>query len=63
MLDAPYVPLAILELAGPAAGCDVRGAEGRSFSDARDFSMHAGMADEARRFNRFLIDAGLIKGL
>jgi hypothetical protein len=61
-LDAPYLPLAILEAAG--LPLDASFAEqkaimqrcGGVFYDCKDGA-------EARRFNRLLIDAGLIKGL
>ncbi len=61
-LDAPYLPLAILEAAG--LPLDASFAEqkaimqrcGGLFYDCKDGA-------EARRFNRLLIDAGLIKGL
>jgi hypothetical protein len=61
-LDAPYLPLAILEAAG--LPLDPSFAEqkailqrcGGLFYDCKDGA-------EARRFNRLLIDAGLIKGL
>lgn len=61
-LDAPYLPLAVLEAAG--LPLDASFAEqkaimarcGGVFYDCKDGA-------EARRFNRLLIDAGLIKGL
>ena len=61
-LDAPYLPLAVLEAAG--LPLDPSFAEqktimqrcGGVFYDCKDGA-------EARRFNRLLIDAGLIKGL
>jgi len=61
-LDAPYLPLVILEAAG--LPLDRTFAEqksilrrcGGSFYDCKDGA-------EARRFNRLLIDAGLIKGM
>ncbi len=61
-LDAPYLPLAVLEAAG--LPLDASFAEQKAimqrcrgvFYDCKDGA-------EARRFNRLLIDAGLIKGL
>ena len=61
-LDAAYLPLAVLEAAG--LPLDASFAEqkaimqrcGGVFYDCKDGA-------EARRFNRLLIDAGLIKGL
>ena len=61
-LDAPYLPLVVQEAAGVPLG--------PTFSEQKKilkrchglFYRCAGGA-EARRFNRLLIDAGLIKGL
>ena len=61
-LDAPYLPLVVQEAAGVPLG--------PSFSEQKEilkrchglFYRCAGGA-EARRFNRLLIEAGLVKGL
>ena len=62
-LEAPYLPLVVQEAAGPAARSVVRRSK-RKFSQRCHglFFQCAGGA-EARRFNRLLIDAGLIKGM
>ena len=62
VLDAPYLPLIIQEAAG--LRLDSSFAEQRRILDRCEglFYSCAGGA-EARRFNRLLIDAGLIKGL
>jgi hypothetical protein len=60
-LDAPYLPLVVLEAAG--LPLDVSFAEQKKILQRCQglFYRCAGGA-EARRFNRLLIDAGLIKG-
>ena len=62
VLDAPYLPLIIQEAAG--LRLDSSFAEQRRILD-RCEGLFYGCASgaEARRFNRLLIDAGLIKGL
>ena len=62
MLDAPYLPLIVLEAAG--VPLDPSFAEQKKILD-RCGGLFYGCADgaEARRFNRALIEAGLIKGL
>ena len=61
-LDAPYLPLVILEAAGLPLD--------RTFAEQKCILRRGGGAvydgkdgAEARRFNRLLIDAGLIKGM
>jgi hypothetical protein len=61
-LDAPYLPLVILEAAG--LPLDASFAEQkRIFQRCRGLFYRCSGGAEARRFNRLLIDAGLIKGL
>jgi hypothetical protein len=62
VLDAPYLPLVVQEAAG--LRLDSSFTEQRRILDRCEglFYGCAGGA-EARRFNRLLIDAGLIKGL
>ncbi len=61
-LDAPYLPIAILEAAGLPLDATFR-EQKRIMERCKGlFALCAGGA-EARRFNRLLIDAGLIKGL
>jgi hypothetical protein len=61
-LDAPYLPLVVLEAAG--LPLDPSFAEQkRILQRCRGEFYRCGNGDEARRFNRLLIDAGLIKGL
>jgi len=62
MLDAPYLPLIVQEAAG--VPLDSSFAEQKRILD-RCAGLFYGCADgaEARRFNRALIEAGLIKGL
>ena len=62
MLDAPYLPLIVQEAAG--LPLDPSFAEQKKIL-ARCDGLFYGCANgaEARRFNRMLIDAGLIKGL
>jgi hypothetical protein len=61
-LDAPYLPVVIMEAAG--LPLDPSFAEQKRIMD-RCFGQFYQCASgaEARRFNRLLIDAGLIKGL
>jgi hypothetical protein len=61
-LDAPYLPLVVLEAAGVPLD--------PSFAEQKTVMKRCGGmffrcndGAEARRFNRLLIDAGLIKGL
>jgi hypothetical protein len=61
-LDAPYLPLVVLEAAG--LPLDATFAEQkRIFQRCRGLFYRCAGGAEARRFNRLLIDAGLIKGL
>jgi hypothetical protein len=61
-LDAPYLPLVVLEAAG--LPLDASFAEQkRIFQRCRGLFYRCSGGAEARRFNRLLIDAGLIKGL
>ena len=62
VLDAPYLPLVVQEAAG--LPLDPSFAEQKRILD-RCNGLFYGCADgaEARRFNRVLIEAGLIKGL
>ena len=61
-LDAPYLPLVVLEAAG--VPLDASFAEQkRIFQRCRGLFYRCAGGAEARRFNRLLIDAGLIKGL
>jgi hypothetical protein len=62
VLDAPYLPLVVLEAAG--VPLDPSFAEQKQILE-RCGGLFYGCADgaEARRFNRALIEAGLIKGL
>jgi phosphoglycerol transferase MdoB-like AlkP superfamily enzyme len=61
-LDAPYLPLVVQELAG--LPLDPSFAEQkRIFQRCGGMFYACGGGAEARRFNRLLIDAGLIKGL
>jgi hypothetical protein len=62
VLDAPYLPLIVQEAAG--VPLDPSFAEQKRILD-RCGGLFYGCADgaEARRFNRALIEAGLIKGL
>jgi Sulfatase len=62
MLDAPYLPLVVLEAAG--LPLDPSFAEQKTIMQrCRGLFYRCGGGAEARRFNRLLIDAGLIKGL
>ena len=62
MLDAPYLPLVVLEAAG--IPLDSTFAEQKDiFERCRGLFYRCNGGAEARRFNRLLIDAGLIKGL
>ena len=61
-LEAPYLPLVVLEAAG--LPLDATFAEQkRIFQRCQGLFYQCGGGAEARRFNRLLIDAGLIKGL
>jgi hypothetical protein len=61
-LDAPYLPLIIQELAG--LPLDPSFAEQKKiFERCQGLFYRCTGAAEARRFNRLLIDAGLIKGM
>jgi hypothetical protein len=61
-LDAPYLPLMVLEAAG--LPLDPAFAEQkRILKRCNGLFYRCGNGAEARRFNRLLIDAGLIKGL
>jgi len=62
VLDAPYLPLVVLEAAG--LPLDASFAEQkRVLQRCRGLFYRCASGAEARRFNRLLIDAGLIKGL
>jgi Sulfatase len=62
VLDAPYLPLAVLDVAG--LPLDPSFAEQkRILTRCRGLFFRCASGTEARRFNRMLIDAGLIKGL
>jgi hypothetical protein len=62
VLDAPYLPLVVQEAAG--LPLDATFAEQkRILQRCRGLFYACGNGAEARRFNRLLIDAGLIKGL
>jgi hypothetical protein len=61
-LDAPYLPLAVLEAAG--VPLDPSFAEQKKILErCRGVFYGCAGGAEARRFNKLLIDAGLIKGL
>jgi hypothetical protein len=61
-LDAPYLPLVVLEAAG--LPLDATFAEQkRILQECRGLFYRCHGGAEARRFNRLLINAGLIKGL
>jgi phosphoglycerol transferase MdoB-like AlkP superfamily enzyme len=61
-LDAPYLPLVVLEAAG--IPLDATFAEQKKiFQRCEGLFYQCGGGAEARRFNRLLIDAGLIKNL
>ena len=61
-LDAPYLPLLILETAG--VPLDPSFVEQKAiFKRCKGLFFRCNDGAEARRFNRLLIDAGLIKGL
>jgi hypothetical protein len=61
-LDAPYLPLVVLEAAG--LPLDASFAEQKRIMDRCHGQFYqCGAGAEARRFNRLLIDAGLIRGL
>jgi phosphoglycerol transferase MdoB-like AlkP superfamily enzyme len=62
VLDAPYLPLVVQEAAG--LPLDATFAEQKRILErCRGLFYACGNGAEARRFNRLLIDAGLIKGL
>jgi hypothetical protein len=62
LLDAPYLPLALLDLAGvPLDPSFVEQKKILARCNGLFFRCNSG--EEARRFNRLLIDAGFIKGL
>jgi hypothetical protein len=62
VLDAPYLPLVVQEAAG--LPLDASFAEQkRIFERCKPLFYGCNNGAEARRFNRLLIDAGLIKGL
>jgi hypothetical protein len=62
VLDAPYLPLVVQEAAG--LPLDATFAEQKKILQrCRGLFYGCGNGAEARRFNRLLIDAGLIKGL
>jgi len=62
VLDAPYLPIVVQEAAG--LPLDATFAEQRRILQrCRGLFYACGNGAEARRFNRLLIDAGLIKGL
>jgi hypothetical protein len=62
VLDAPYLPIVLQEAAG--LPLDATFAEQkRIFQRCRGLFYACSNGAEARRFNRLLIDAGLIKGL
>jgi hypothetical protein len=62
VLDAPYLPLVVLEAAG--VPLDPSFAEQKAILErCRGLFYRCASGAEARRFNRLLIDAGLIKGL
>jgi hypothetical protein len=61
-LDAPYLPIVVMEAAG--VPLDASFTEQKAILNRCGglfYSCNGGL--EARRFNRLLIDAGLIKGL
>jgi len=62
VLDAPYLPIVVQEAAG--LPLDASFAEQKKILQrCRGLFYACGNGAEARRFNRLLIDAGLIKGL
>lgn len=61
-LDAPYLPLMILKAAGIPLDASFAEQE-RIFQRCRGLFIRCNSGAEARRFNRLLIDAGLVKGL
>lgn len=62
LLDAPYLPLAVLEAAGlPLDATFVE--QKHILNRCRGVFYRCAGGAEARRFNRLLIDAGLIRGL
>jgi hypothetical protein len=62
VLDAPYLPLAILDAVGvPLDSSFIE--QKKIFTRCGGIFYACGAGAEARRFNRLLIDAGMIKGL
>lgn len=62
LLDAPYLPLAVLDLAGvPLDPSFVE--QKKILARCKGLFFRCNSGEEVRRFNRMLIDAGLIKGL
>jgi phosphoglycerol transferase MdoB-like AlkP superfamily enzyme len=62
VLDAPYLPLVVLEAAGLPLEASFA-EQKRILKRCHGLFYRCGGGAEARRFNRLLIDAGLIKGL
>jgi hypothetical protein len=62
VLDAPYLPLVVIEAAGLPLDPSFA-AQKRILQRCRGLFYRCAGGAEARRFNRLLIDAGLIKGL
>jgi hypothetical protein len=60
-LDAPYLPLVVLEAAGLPLDSSFA-EQKRILARCRGAFYRCSNGAEARRFNRMLIDAGLIKG-
>jgi hypothetical protein len=61
-LDAPYLPLVVQEAAGLPLDASFT-EQKRVLERCRGLFYDCAGGAEARRFNRLLIDAGLIKGL
>jgi hypothetical protein len=62
VLDAPYLPLAVLDAAGVPLDPSFE-EQKRILERCRGLFFRCANGTEARRFNRLLIDAGIIKGL
>jgi hypothetical protein len=62
VLDAPYLPLVVLEAAGVPLDSSFA-EQKRILQRCHGLFYRCNGGAEARRFNRLLIDAGLIKGL
>lgn len=62
VLDAPYLPLVALQAAGVPLDASFS-AQGTILQRCGGYFYSCGQGAEARRFNRLLIDDGLIKGL